>query len=203
MTAHPDETVGDRDDQTPGSASTRPAFVLLTGPAGAGKSTAAAAWAAHGTDPRALIDVDALRTLIKAGMAHPEHGWTDETERQWNIGIELCAAMARVYRDNHVSTIIDVYAPPSPVDPWAALVDELDATRVTLFPSFEVCLARNAMRAREPFLAETLLRENYADFAYCVEVHPPDHLIDPSDLTIEQVVERIDAILDSPRPSGG
>lgn len=199
MTTHPDERVG---DQTAGS-STRPAFVLLTGPAGAGKSTAAAAWAARGTEPRALIDVDELRTLIKAGMAHPERGWTDETERQWNIGIELCAAMARVYRANDVSTIIDVYAPPSPDDPWAALVDELDATCVTLLPSFEVCLARNAMRAREPFLGEALLRENYTDFAECVELHPPDYVIDPSDLTVDQVVERIEGILDTPRSSRG
>ncbi|MFD2081212.1 hypothetical protein SAMN05421678_104102 [Actinopolymorpha cephalotaxi] len=33
-----------------------PLTLMLTGPAGSGKSTAAGAWAARGTSPRALID---------------------------------------------------------------------------------------------------------------------------------------------------
>jgi predicted kinase len=173
-----------------------PTFVLLTGPSGSGKSTAAAAWATRGTEPRALLDVDALRALIRAGFAHPEHGWTDETERQWTIGTDLCAAMARVYKANRVSAIIDVYAPPWPGDPWSTLADELNATVATLLPSVEVCLARNIARARHPFLADSNLRANYADFAECVALHPPEHLIDTSTLSVDLVVQQIQSILD-------
>lgn len=179
------------------TASSDPVFVLLTGPAGSGKSTAAAAWAARGTGPRALLDVDQLRALIRAGLAHPEHGWTDGTERQWTIGTEVCSAMARVYKSHGVSVIIDVYAPPWPGDPWSRLLDELGGTLVTLFPSVEVCLARNTARARQPFLVDADLRANYDDFAECVVLHPPDHMIDTSNLTVDQVVQQIQAIVDS------
>jgi len=182
-------------------ASPDPTVLLLTGPSGSGKSTAAAAWASQGTAPRALLDVDQLRALIKAGFAHPEHGWTDETERQWTIGTAVCAAMARVYKANGVSVIIDVYAPPWPGDPWSTLIDELGGTIVTLLPSVEVCLARNTARARQPFLVDADLRSNYDDFAECVALHPPERLIDTSTLTVDQVVQQIQSVLDE-RTSG-
>lgn len=182
-----------------GAAATDATFVLLTGPAGSGKSTAGAAWAARGTEPRALLDVDELRALIKAGFAHPEHGWTNETERQWTIGTDLGVAMARVYKANGVSAIVDVYAPPWPGDRWSTLVNELDGTVVTLLPSLDVCLARNIARAREPFLTDSDLRANYNDFAECADLHPPEHVIDPSSLTVDQIVQQIQSIIDDRR----
>ncbi len=174
-----------------------PTFVLLTGPSGSGKSTSAAAWAAQGTSTRALLDVDQLRALIKAGFAHPEHGWTDETERQWTIGTELCAAMARVYRAHGVSAIIDVDAPPWPGDRWATLMDELGGTVMTLFPSVEVCLARNAARGREPVMIDAFVRANYDGFAECVALHPPEHVIDSGVLTADEVARQIQLIVDA------
>lgn len=182
-----------------GAAANDPTFVLLTGPAGSGKSTAAAAWAGQGTEARALLDVDELRALIKAGFAHPEHGWTDETERQWAIATRVCAAMARVYKANGVSTIVDVYAPPWPREPWSTLVDELGGTVVTLLPSFDVCLARNTARAREPFLVDADLRANYDGFAECAGLHPPEHVIDTGSLTVVQIVQQIQSIVDDSR----
>ena len=174
---------------------TSPTFVLVTGPAGSGKSSAAAAWAAQGTATRALLNVDELRTLTKAGFAHPEHGWTDETDRQWRIAFELCAAMVRVYQANGVSAIIDVYAPPFPEGPWAELVTELGATRITLLPRLDFCLTRNAERAREPFLQDPDLRQNYAGFGECVALYGAEHLLDNSILTVQQVAEHIDAVV--------
>ena len=110
--------------------------VLLTGPAGAGKSSAAALWASRGNSPRAFVDVDSLRLLIRAGAALPEHGWTQETQRQWNIGTDLCVAMARVYKRYDVDCIVDVYAPPTraPTDGYTDITAELDLRRVILFP---------------------------------------------------------------------
>jgi predicted kinase len=182
---------------TPCAGSSGPTYVLLTGPSGSGKSTAAAAWAARGTAPRALLDVDELRTLIKAGFAHPEHGWTDDTERQWTIGTEVCAAMARVYQRHGVSVIIDVYAPPWPGEPWSTLIEELGGTIVTLLPTVEACLARNTARARRPVLVDADLRANYDGFAENVMLHPPDHLIDNTTLTVDDVVARVQAIVDA------
>lgn len=71
-----------------------------------------------------------------------------------------------------------------------------DGAVVTLLPSLDVCLARNTARARDPFLADADLRANYDDFAECVALHPPEHLFDTSTLTVDQVVQRIQIILD-------
>ncbi len=91
--------------------------IMITGPAGAGKSQAAAAWAARGVTPRACIDTDVLRLHVRAGFAAPEHGWNDETQRQWDVAMELWPAMVRVYQRHDVDCVIDIYAPPSPMLP--------------------------------------------------------------------------------------
>lgn len=85
--------------------------MMITGPAGSGKSTTAAGWAARGTAPRAVIDSDALRTHIRAGVAHPEDGWTEETQRQWDVAVELWQAMLGVYVQHGVDCVVDTYAP--------------------------------------------------------------------------------------------
>lgn len=172
-----------------------PALLLLTGPAGSGKSTAAAAWAARGDSLRAAIDVDALRLLIRAGAALPEHGWTAETERQWNLGTKLAMAMAGVYLADGVDCVVDVYAPPGPGDPWEKARGELPLQRVVLLPSFAVCVDRNRKRNRQPFLEEDLLRVNYEDFEWCVRQTRPDHVIDNGRLTVDETVDAIEAEL--------
>ncbi|GAA5027683.1 hypothetical protein [Actinopolymorpha pittospori] len=172
-----------------------PTLLLLTGPAGSGKSTAAAAWAARGGSPRAAIDVDAIRLLIRAGVARPEHGWTAETERQWNLGTKLAMAMAGVYLADGVDCVVDVYAPPGPGDPWEKARAELPIQRVVLLPSFAVCVDRNRTRNRQPFLEEERLRGNYDDFEWCVRRSRPAHVIDNGVLTVEETVDAVEAEL--------
>lgn len=171
--------------------------VLLTGPAGSGKSSAAAIWASRGNSPRAFLDVDSLRLLIRAGAALPEHGWTQETERQWNIGIDLWMAMARVYKKHAIDCIVDVYAPPMPApdDPWKDIATELEIRRVILYPRMDVCMERNRKRNRRPLLSEEDLRGNYEDFEWCLRRVDPHHVIDNSDLTLEETVDAIEAEL--------
>ncbi len=53
----------------------QPFVLLITGPAGAGKSTAAAAWAARQTSPTAHISLDDVREFMVAGYADPRDGW--------------------------------------------------------------------------------------------------------------------------------
>ncbi|GAA2760099.1 hypothetical protein [Actinopolymorpha rutila] len=173
--------------------------VLLTGPAGAGKSTVAALWASRGNSQRAFIDVDSLRLLIRAGVALPEHGWTQETQRQWNIGTDLCVAMAQIYEKHDVDCIIDVYAPPTstPVEGFTDITAELDLRRIILFPSLAVCLERNRRRSRRPLVSDEDMRGNYEDFEWCLRQTAPDHVIDNSNLTLEETVDAIEAELHS------
>lgn len=168
-------------------------LVLLSGPAGAGTSTAAQVWAARGDRPRAVIDVDGLRLLIRAGVALPEHGWTNETARQWSIAMDLWQAMARVYRAHRIDCMIDLYAPPVNDQQWRDLVAELGLVQVIVMPGLEVCLERNRQRARNPILADEDLRTNYHAFAECVRLTNVDHVIDNSHLSIEQTVDAIEA----------
>lgn len=172
-----------------------PTLVLLSGPAGSGKSTSAAAWAARGQGVRSAIDVDALRGLIKAGLASPEDGWTDETERQWRLGVDVASAMARVYHRHGVDCIIDVYAPPGPECMWQGLVDELRIHRVTLLPSLDICLERNEKRNRYPGLDEESVRANYEGLEWCVHEYNLPHVIDNGNLTVEETVDAIEATL--------
>ena len=169
--------------------------LMITGPAGAGKSTASAAWANRGETPRALIDADALRTNIRAGCAYPEHGWTDETQRQWDVAMELWRSMARIYRRHGIDCVIDLYAPPCPDPPSDAILAELGVLRIVLFPSLEVCLARNRVRANQPMLSDDQLTDNYAGFKECVRDHHPDHVIDNGSLTTAQTVEAIERLI--------
>ncbi|WP_157181023.1 AAA family ATPase [Actinopolymorpha alba] len=170
-------------------------LLMLTGPAGSGKSTAAAAWASRGTSPRSLIDTDALRWLIRAGVAHPEHGWTQETQRQWDVAMDLWKAMVRVYKLHGIDCVVDIYAPPCPPETGDDIMTELGIRRIVLLPSLEVCLARNLARNRNPLLEDSDLRSNYEDFAWCVRRHNPHNVIDNSALTVDETVEAIDAVL--------
>ena len=168
--------------------------LMITGPAGAGKSTASAAWADRGETPRALLDADALRTNIRAGCAYPEHGWTDETQRQWDVAMDLWRSMARIYHRHGIDCVIDLYAPPCP-DSSDAFLTELGILRIVLFPSLEACLRRNRERAKQPLLSDDHLAHNYAGFQECVRAYPPDHLIDNGSLTTAETVAAIETII--------
>jgi gluconate kinase len=168
---------------------------MITGPAGAGKSTAAAAWAARGKVPRAFIDADALRTNIRAGIAYPEHGWTDETQRQWDVAMDLWRSMARIYRDHGIDCVVDLYAPPCPDPPADVVRSELDILRIILLPELEVCLARNRKRGNHPLLSDDQLAANYSGFEGCVRAHHPDHVIDNGSMTTAQTVDAIELII--------
>jgi hypothetical protein len=170
------------------------AVLMLTGPAGSGKSTAAAAWASRGTTPRALIDADALRWLIRAGVAHPEHGWTDETARQWNVAMDLWKAMVHVYQRHEIDCVIDIYAPPPP-EPDDTFMSDVDVRQVILLPSIDVCLARNRARNRQPFLQDEDLRRNYDDFAAAIGTRDRHNVIDNGVLTVDETVEAIEVVM--------
>lgn len=168
-------------------------LLLLSGPAGAGTSSAAIAWASRGSSPRVVIDVDGIRWMMRAGRADPEDGWTDETARQWSIAAEVAYAMVRVYHSHGVDCVIDVYAPPHEGDPWEALIRELGGQRVILLPQLEICLQRNRKRARTPFLEDDDVRGNYADFAECVAEMGSEQVIDNGALSVEETVDAIEA----------
>lgn len=172
--------------------------LMITGPAGAGKSTAAAAWAARGTRPRALVDADALRYQVRAGIAHPEHGWTDSTQVQWDAAMDIWKAMLRIYKARGIDSVVDIYAPPCHPDPGDTFMTDVGIRRVVLLPSLEVCLERNRRRNRQPLLRDEDLISNYEDFLSCVREGNPDHVVDNGDWSTDDTVEHIESLIGSP-----
>lgn len=177
--------------------------MMITGPAGSGKSTTAAGWAARGTAPRAVIDSDALRTNVRAGVAHPEDGWTEETQRQWDVAVELWQAMLGVYVQHGVDCVVDTYAPLWPGDDLDRFLAEQGVLRVVLLPTLAVCLDRNRRRSKSPVLTDDLMTSNYRGFTECVQAYPPPFVIDNGDLTTAQTVDAVERIVEQwHRPSG-
>lgn len=169
--------------------------VVLTGPSGAGKSQTSAAWAARGGTPRAVIDADRVRLNIRAGIAYPEDGWNDETQRQWDAATEIWQAMAKVYRKYSIDCIVDVYAPPWPGSDVEVFVHQLQAIRIILLPTLRTCLERNRTRGNSPLLSDDLVTDNYREF---VEGIRPEHrpfVIDKTDLTVDETLDQVETII--------
>ncbi len=169
--------------------------VLLTGPSGAGKSQTSAAWAERGRIPRAVIDADRIRLHIRAGIAYPENGWTDETQRQWDAATEIWQAMVRVYRKYSIDCIVDVYAPPWPDSEVDVFVHDQQAIRVILLPTLQTCLERNRLRGNTPLLSDDLATDNYREFVEGVRPEHRPFVIDNSDLTVAETLGQVETVI--------
>ena len=142
------------------------AFVLLiTGPAGAGKSATAAAWAAAQSTPTAHIQLDNVRDFVVAGYADPRDGWTEETQRQYDIAREHCATMARRYVAAGISCAIDDAIFPLwdgvNYEGWRQLLLDAPHAVVVLLPSQAAVAARNRSRHGRRLLAPEMLHTIY------------------------------------------
>lgn len=143
-----------------------PAFVLLiTGPAGAGKSAAARAWAERQARPTAHIQLDEVREFVISGYADPRDGWTPESERQLGIARANCAEMARRYVAAGFNCVIDDAVFPlwdaAGYEGWQAALGETPHVVVVLLPTYEVIARRNANRHGRRLLDPAMLRTIY------------------------------------------
>ena len=75
-------------------------IILITGPAGVGKTTVAEEWAKRQDYHTIHISLDSMRERVTSGFQHAQAGWNDETERQYQIARAACAAVAKIYYEN-------------------------------------------------------------------------------------------------------
>lgn len=182
------------------------AFVLLiTGPAGAGKSAAADAWVAGRTSPTAHISLDDVREFIAAGYADPRDGWTRETQRQYDIARQNCADMARRYVAAGITCVIDDAIFPQWADVnyagWRQLLPDLAHHLVVLLPSLAVVTERNARRHGRRLLAPEMLSTIYDMMApWREQSHYP--VIDSSTLSIAETATAIQRAVEAMRERG-
>jgi chloramphenicol 3-O-phosphotransferase len=81
--------------------------VLISGPAGAGKTTAARRVAEMQVRPSVHLCLDYFRESVASGFAEPLHGWSVEAARQYSLAQMACASVAHIYVDAGFSCVID------------------------------------------------------------------------------------------------
>jgi hypothetical protein len=144
--------------------------LLITGPAGAGKTTAAELWARQQVQPTLHLSLDDMRDRVKSGYVNPEDGATPEMWRQLALAREACARVATLYVANGFRCVIDdaifPHWPKAGLDAWNAALHPLLTRLVVLLPRFEVIVQRNRARTGHRRLREETLRVIYEEMQH-------------------------------------
>ena len=122
-------------------------IIIVSGPAGAGKSSVAAALVER-FDRMVYVGVDEVRHMVRAGYRHP---WLDEPQaaEQRLLAVRNAMAIARESVALRYAVVIDdvVTAEVAAQYLEAAAGVEAPIHLVTLLPRLEVALARDAGRS--------------------------------------------------------
>ena len=124
--------------------------ILLTGPAGAGKTATASAWAKSHRHPTVHLSIDTFREFVKSGYSNPEDGWNGETQRQYDLAQTACSEVAREYVESgYCCAIDDAVFPNWPevgYGRWQAVLGPIQHRLIVLLPSLilsqKVCAGR-------------------------------------------------------------
>jgi len=173
-------------------------IVLFTGPAAAGKSTIAEAWAASRSTQTAFFDHDHARFLMRSGYvsrsaAHADPALRDQADQQWLLAAAVCEAIAETYTAWGFDFALSAFRPPGA---WKGCWERLDTMNpiiVVLLPKPEVLLSRDAERTGRQHVGEASVRRGLgydwdawrSDARACV--------IDNSELSVEQAVTLVEA----------
>jgi chloramphenicol 3-O-phosphotransferase len=173
-------------------------IVLFTGPAAAGKSTVAEAWAASRSAPTAHFDHDHARFLVRAGYisrsaAHADPSLREPADRQWLLAAAVCEAMAATYTAWGVDFALSAFRPPGSWQGCWERLDAMDPIIIVLLPSLEVFLARDANRVGRSHVGEKGVRRNFAYHWDAWRTDARAYVIDNSNLSVEQAVALVEA----------
>lgn len=118
--------------------------LLITGPAGSGKTSTAEAWASTGPAKSAHLSVDGMSLSVKAGFVSGAQPGA-EAQRQWRLAISATIAAAHTYASEGVHVAIDSFALPIHLPMWEPLRAFAFGV-VVLLPDVEVAVQRNGHR---------------------------------------------------------
>lgn len=164
--------------------------LLVTGPGGAGKSTACEAFAKTAVGVWAYLSQDDIRQLIRAGFKNPSQGWDDETQVQWDVSINICADMAKRYQEHGINCIIDCFAPKGTFDKWEQALNGINYKIIVLLPGVEETIKRNNQRTGDAKLNESQVKEHHEWHAMW-EGDQRAKVIDTTTLDVGDVVKKI------------
>jgi hypothetical protein len=121
------------------------AATILTGPPAAGKNTVGEAVVALRSSS-ALIDVDALRWMLRKPHAAPWSG--AEGTRQTILGIGNACYLGKQFTSYGCDVVILDFLWPYSLDAYRTAWPESRLSVIRLMPSESVCLARNQARGQ-------------------------------------------------------
>src|SRR5215211_6859590 len=141
-------------------------IVFFTGPAAAGKSTIAEAWASSRSAQTAFFDHDHARFLVRAGYisrsaAHADPSLRDQADLQWLLAAAVCEAMAETYTVWGFDFALSAFRPPGN---WKRCWERLDAQNpiiIVLLPALEILLSRDARRTGRSWVGEASVRRGF------------------------------------------
>lgn len=145
-----------------------------------------------------MISHDAVREWIRPAR-NPTRPCDENAKRRWTLAARMAAAAVAASIDGGIVAVLDVYAPPVPVPgdavDWRHMLTGLPVIEVYLLPSFEACQARNAGRGAADRMALAALRQNYADFEWCVTATKPRNVLDTTSMTVQETVSAVTKIV--------
>lgn len=163
---------------------------MITGPPGAGKSTAARIMA-NAAERSVLVEGDAFFGFLASGAIEP---WLPESNEQNEVVTRAAAAAAGRFADGGFTTIYDGVVGPWFLPTFAAATGLDVFEYVVLLPSVETCVVRVQARQNHGFSDEAATRKMHAEFT-AAEI-PARHLLHHSGEDPVTIVDRITAALE-------
>ncbi len=175
----------------------QPFVLLITGPAGAGKTATASAWATARVQPTMQFSLDGARQFMKSGRAVPQDGWNDECQWQYELAREACAGLARLYVSRGLSCAIDDAIFPEweavTYEGWAKALEGLPHTMVVLMADLETLAQRNLERDSHVLRQDTVELLHRMMLPWRDQTRFP--VIDTSSMTVDETVAAVDQVL--------
>ncbi len=172
--------------------------LLVSGPAGAGKSEFAEHWASSRPDPCARVSTDEVWDLIKSGRADAVEGWSEEHRRQHQLTLDGVAALVQNFLKHEISVVVDDVLfpawPESGLEAYEKRLPGVDLTLVVLMPSWDVIVRRNAERIGRDNLPEPMLRKIFDDMSGWNEQSAVP-VIDNSEMSTEETVAAVEKLV--------
>lgn len=141
-----------------------PAIVVITGPAGSGKSTVSAALAKR-LEKCVHIEADHVKHFVVDGF-HPVTS-ADGNVRwefaEWQLVGDSIGLLMRKFLDSGRSVIVDGYLD---VSAWQAIAAHADCThKFLLLPHLDVILKRDGQRREDLRMGTMAVAEHHQDFS--------------------------------------
>jgi cytidylate kinase len=165
----------------------KPFVCLITGPAGAGKSTVAKE-VAKKFDRTAVVSVDDLRSLIISGRVKP-WPWNDESKLQVELSAENACDLAKNFLSKGFSVVIDDVIGASLLNYYKESLKEYPLQVILLLPTKEALLRRFDGRGEGSGLRKRT--EELHDKFSSRKDELPWQVIDSSDQTLEETVSSV------------